>query len=137
VARPVQPAVEIVNPGVIWALEADELPALLGNQRRSSMTAEVVERANDAILAADDDQTFTRDLGQELRPLDRQILFAANANPASGKPRFLLVGKHLGIVKDARWQHCRPDSRPSHTDDIRRTNRRFECLARGKRSAVG
>ena len=79
-------AVEVVDPGVIRALEADRLAARLLDDRRAAMAADVVEAAQDAVAAADDDERLVVDLGQEVGPGRRGVRLAPDDDPVAPEP---------------------------------------------------
>ena len=87
------------------------------------MATHVVERAHHVILAPDDDEALTRDLGQEVpaRPVD--VLLAPDTHPRSTEPGRLLVGQHVGVVEDPGRQQARPVDRSASGGDLRRRDR--------------
>ena len=65
---PDQRAVQVVDPGVVRALEADRLAARLLDHGRAAMLADVVEAAQDLIAAADHDERLVVDVARKYVP---------------------------------------------------------------------
>ena len=68
VLGPDEPAVEVVDPGVVRALEADGLAALALLDRGAPVAAHVVERADHVVLAADEDDVLAEHVAQDEGP---------------------------------------------------------------------
>ena len=64
VLGPDERAVEVVDPGVVRALEADDLAARLLGHGRAAVAADVVEGAQHAVAAADDDERVVVELDE-------------------------------------------------------------------------
>lgn len=101
VAGFVKGAIEIVDPGVVGALEAGDLAAAILDEGGAAVTAEVEEGVDGVVLVADDDDVFAGEFGQEVFAGKIDIFLAADKDPAFGKPRFEFVFKDGGLVVDA------------------------------------
>ncbi len=86
VLGPDELALEVVDPGVVRTLEADRLAARLLDDGRAAMPADVVEAAQDAVPAADDDERLVVDLGQEVGAGRRRVLLAPDDDPVAPEP---------------------------------------------------
>src|ERR1700722_10841837 len=73
-------------------------------QPRASMAAYVVERAQDALTIADDEDALAEDIENQVVPGLRQLLLAGGAEPFSAEDPFLLQLKSLLGVVPAGWQ---------------------------------
>ena len=124
VASPSKPPVELVGPGVVRALEADDAALGLGADERAAMATHVVERADDLVLAAHHDQRLPRDLDGHEPSRSIDVLLACHEHPAGPEPRRLLEGQHLGVVEHARRQQARPVDGLTGARDLRGADRR-------------
>ncbi|GIW05023.1 MAG: hypothetical protein KatS3mg059_1643 [Thermomicrobiales bacterium] len=94
----VEASIEIVDPGVVRALEARHAVAFLRHERCAPVAAEIEEGANGAVVIADDDQILFTEACQEILPRQLDIFLTADADPALREPRFLFVGEDLWIM---------------------------------------
>ena len=83
---PDQRAVEVVDPGVVRALEADRLAARLLDDGRAAVPADVVEAAQDLVAPADHDERLVVDGRQAVRPGRRHVRLAADDDPVAPEP---------------------------------------------------
>ena len=98
-------AFEVEAPGVVLALELAAHPAglvagvFVPNQLIAAMAADVVECVDPVIPGADDDDRRSGgvDLLSEVAPLPRNLLDAADIQPAFAKNRVLLGCVELGV----------------------------------------
>ena len=95
-ARLVQCAVEVVDPGVVRALDAGDAAALLFQERGAAVPADVEEGADGVVGVADDDQVFAAELGQEILAGQLDLLFPPDEDPALGEPLLELVVRISG-----------------------------------------
>jgi hypothetical protein len=96
----VQGAVEIVDPGMIRALKAGNPALRLGDKGGAAMPAEVEEGADVLIVVPHHDDILAAELGEEILPLEEDVLVPADADPTIGIPGFLLVREDLRVVID-------------------------------------
>ena len=82
VLGPDERAVEVVDPGVVRALEADGLAAALLDDRGPAVLADVVEPAQDLVATADDHERLVVDRGQEVGPRRPGVLLATRPRPS-------------------------------------------------------
>ena len=122
-AGPTQSSVQLVGPGVIRALEPDQSTVHLRAQLGTAMTTHVMERTHHVVLATDDDEALTGDLGQEVPARAVHVLLAPDAHPRSTEPRRLLVGQDIGVVEDPGRQQARPVDRSASGRDLGRRDR--------------
>src|SRR3954452_7413545 len=101
VLRPLQLALEVVRPRVIRALDPDDLPARLLEDRRTPVAADVVERTEPTVAATDDHDVLAGDGSKEIIAAVRGFLGSADADPVLREPVLLLEGEDRGIVEDA------------------------------------
>ncbi len=104
-----QRSVEVVDPGVVRALDAHDLAARraiggLVEKRRPTMAADVVERIDRAGAVAHDGNALPGDADQQVRAGFGDVLFAAHAHPRPSEPALLLEREDARVVKDARRQ---------------------------------
>ena len=69
-------ALEVVDPGVVRALEPDGRAARLLDDRRPAVAADVEEGPQLAVAAARDEERLVIDLGGEVGPGGRRVLLA-------------------------------------------------------------
>src|SRR5690348_12997013 len=121
-----KPAIKAVGPAVVGALDAAGKGSLrLRTHARAAMAANVVEGANLPALVAGNDDTFARELAQEVVTRARDLVGASGTYPGAAKEAFHLLLKHLGIGVIPRRQcfrgghHvCAHDSLPCRTKAI-------------------
>ena len=112
VRRPDEPPVEVERPGVVRALERlADVPAQLAGlveQLGPAVGAHVVERARLARLVARDDHRLAGDLADQEVARVRELLVAADADPAVEPDPLALVGVDgLARVVGARQRRAR------------------------------
>ena len=132
-------AVEVVDPGVVGALEADRLAAGLFDDRGAPVLADVVEGAQDTIPGAHDHERLAELLRQEVRPGFGGILIPPDTHPVAQEPGVALVGPHGLVVIGPRRQERGAPERTANLLDLcpaergagghRRTNLRAESSA--------
>ena len=96
---PDQRAVEVVDPGVVRALEADRRPARLLDDRGPPMPAHVVEAAQSPRFIANNQDRLPRQvLGREVDGVGRDLvaLAVADAEP--------MTGQTLALAKVLAWE---------------------------------
>ena len=107
VLGPDEVALEVVDPGVVRALEADDRAARLLRDGRAPMLADVVEGADDAVAAAHDDQRLVVDRGQDVRAGCRHVLVAPDDLPvATEEPLPLERVERRVVVRPAGQQRA-------------------------------
>ena len=79
-------ALEVVDPGVVRALEPDGLAARLLDDRRPAVAADVEERPQLAVATAGDEQRLVVDLRREVRPGGRRVLLPPDDDPVAAEP---------------------------------------------------
>ena len=105
VLGPDEPPVEVVDPGVVGALEADGLAALPLLHRGAPVAAHVVEGADHVVAAADQDDGLAHHRLQPERAGLREVLLARDQEPVAAEPVLLLeVEDRLVLVAAARQQ---------------------------------
>ena len=103
VLRPDELAIEVVDPGVVWALEADGCAARLLDDGRPPMAADVVERPELASAAADDEERLAVELGQEVGPGIGRLVDPADDDPVAAQDVLALpVEDRRVVVRPAR-----------------------------------
>ena len=80
---PHQAAVELVDPGVVGALEADGLAALALLDRGPPVAAHVVERADHVVAAADQEHALAQHVAHEEAAGLGDLLRAADREPVA------------------------------------------------------
>ena len=78
-------AVEVVDPGVVRALETDHLAALVLGHGRAAVAAHVVEGAQRVVPTPDDDQLVAVDLGQEVAARLGRLLRTPDRDPVAAQ----------------------------------------------------
>ena len=102
--------VEVVDPGVVRALEPDGRAARLLDDGRAAMPADVVERAQDVVPSADDHEWLVVDRGPGSRcPGAPRVLLASDHHPVAPEPlaSFELVDRRV-VVRPAGQQRGGP-----------------------------
>ena len=95
VLGPEELPVEVVDPGVVGALEADGLAALPLLHRGAPMAADVVEGADHVVAAADEDHALAEEVAQDEAPRLRQLLGPADRDPVPEEDVLDLPGVDL------------------------------------------
>src|SRR4029078_12754256 len=90
VLGPDQRPIEVGDPGVIRTLEADRRAALLLDDGRAAVAADVVETAQDAVAGTDHDERLVIHLGQEVGARSRGVLLAPDDAPVAPEPSLAL-----------------------------------------------
>ena len=98
VLGPDELAVEVVDPGVVGALEADGLAAGLFDDGRAPVLADVVEGPQDAIPGAHDHERLAVLLGQEILARPAGIRLAPDDRPVPVEPLAPFELVDLGVV---------------------------------------
>ena len=137
VLGPDERPVEVVDPGVVRALEADGLAALLLDHGRAAMAADVVERAQHAVPCPDDDEWLVVDLGQEVRAGRRGVLLAPDRDPVAPEPFAALELVDLGVVIGTTGEQRRCPVRLADGGDLFGRERRARGHGRVSRAATG
>ena len=84
IARAREPAVERVFPGMVAAdNRAGAMAAAVFHQRPGAMTADIVERADHAILAAHRDDRIAREIGRQIVARPRQLVLVREQLPGA------------------------------------------------------
>ena len=83
VLGPDETAVEVVDPGVVRALEADGLATLALLDRGPPVATHVVERADDVVLAADEEDALAEQVPEHEAPRLRDLLGPADRDPVA------------------------------------------------------
>ena len=119
VLGPDQPAVEVVDPGVVRALEADGLAARLFDHRRAPVLADVVEGAQDAVPGADDHERLAQLLRQEVRsPASGASSSRPDADPVAQEPVVALERPDRLVVVGPPGQERGSPERPAYRLDL-------------------
>ncbi len=114
---PHQAPVEVVDPGVVGALEADRLAALALLDRGPPVAAHVVERADDRVPAADEQHLLAEHLEQPEAAGLGDLLGAGHRDPVAqedllglpGEDRLVVIG--AGGQERGAWRNGAPDPR--------------------------
>ncbi len=100
---------EVVDPGVVRALEPDGRATRLLDDRGAAMAADVVERAQVTVATAGDQQRLVVDRRQEVRARRRGILLAPDDHPLAAEPLAPLeIVDRRVVVGPAGQQRRRP-----------------------------
>ena len=94
--------VEVVDPGVVRALEPDGLAARLLDDRRAAVAADVVERAQLAVAAADDDDVSPASRCEEVFAAIRPPPRPARRRSSRGANQLRARIEDRRVVEDAR-----------------------------------
>ena len=117
VLRPDERPVEVVDPGVVRALEADRRSAPLLHHRGAPMAAHVVEGAERRVAAPDHDERLVVDGGQEVGAGGAGVLVAPDHDPVAPEPLAALeVVDGRVVVGPAGQQRCGPVRLPDGGD---------------------
>ena len=132
--RPAQRPVEIIAPAMIGA---DDRAAIAGalQERRHAMAAHVGHRPQFAVLAADDDNRFARQLIGQVVAGVRQRAGAPDADPLAGEDVFQLALEEPLARVNARRHGARGFERPIDIGD-QLADRRVEGHGRSSISAT-
>ena len=83
VLGPDEPAVEVVDPGVVGALEADRGAALALLDRGATVAADVVERADDVVLATHEQELLAQHVPKDEAARSRDLLGPPDRDPVA------------------------------------------------------
>ena len=134
VLGPDELAVEVVDPGVVRALEPDGRATALLDHGSTAMLADVVEAAQDAVPAPDDEQRLVVDRRQEIGRRLRCVRVAPDDDPVAPEPAFALeIVDRLVVVGATREQRRSPVGL-AHGCDLLGGERRRERLGSGQGS---
>ena len=97
-------AIQVVDPGVVRALEADGLAARILDHGRPTVTADVVEAAEHVVATAHDDERLVVDGGQEVRAGRSGILLAPDDDPVAPEPLLAFEVEDRRVVVGATGQ---------------------------------
>ena len=98
VGRSDEPALEVVGPGVVRALDAlADAGFGLGEQAGPPVPADVIEGANLVVLAPDDDQALVGDLAEDGIAGIGDLVLAADEDPHPGEEPFALLEEVIRV----------------------------------------
>ena len=98
VLGPDELALEVVDPGVVRALEADDPAARLLDHGGAAVAADVVEGVQPAVAIADDDEVLAVDLDEQVRARIRGVLLAGDEDPVPAQDLAPLPVEDAGVV---------------------------------------
>ena len=124
VPGPDEPPVQVVDPGVVWALETDRRPAFTLLYRRATMAAHVVEGANDVVTAADQQDALAEVIAQDEASRIRDLFRPRHRDPVPEEPLLALELQERVVVVGPAGKEPSATERPADRGKLLRRQRR-------------